>query len=57
MKILKTLTGSLLFPVCLFFAFTLATTSCQVERIAILKDIPDTTKLPMFRWLRQRHLS
>ena len=24
MKILKTLTGSLLFPVCLFFAFTLA---------------------------------
>ncbi|HNP22951.1 MAG TPA: polysaccharide biosynthesis/export family protein [Panacibacter sp.] len=45
MKILKTLTGSLLFPVCLFFAFTLATTSCQVERIAILKDIPDTTKV------------
>lgn len=45
MKILKTLTGSLLLPTCLFFALTLATTSCRVERIAMLKDISDTTKV------------
>jgi polysaccharide export outer membrane protein len=45
MKMLKTLTGSLLFSICLFFTFTLTTTSCKVERVAMLKDISDTTKV------------
>src|SRR5438477_12612357 len=43
MKIFKSFTGSLLIPILVIFIFSLSVSSCKVERITMLKDIPDTT--------------
>src|SRR4051794_26643533 len=43
MKISKSLTGSLLILPLVIFIFSLLIPSCKVERITMLKDIPDTT--------------
>lgn len=43
MKILKPISGALLIPVSVIVLFSVFTASCKIERIAILKDIPDTT--------------
>lgn len=45
MKMLKSLTGKLLIPVCFVFLLTLSISSCRVDRIAILKDVPDTVSV------------
>lgn len=45
MKKLNLYTNSLLYPLFLVFFVSFFFTSCKTERIAILKDIPDTTSL------------
>ena len=45
MKKLKLYTKSLLFTGLVVYFFSLLFTSCKTERIAILKDIPDTTSV------------
>lgn len=45
MKKLNLYTKSLLFTILIVFSFSLLFTSCKTERIAILKDIPDTTSI------------
>ncbi|MBG9376847.1 polysaccharide export protein [Panacibacter sp. DH6] len=45
MKKLTFYTKSLLYPVLFLFLISFFATSCKTERIAILKDIPDTTSL------------
>jgi polysaccharide export outer membrane protein len=45
MKIYKSFTGSLLILISVIFTFLLSVSSCKVERITMLKDIPDTTTL------------
>jgi len=45
MKKLKLRTSSLLFTILMFFFSLLFLTSCKTERIAILKDIPDSTSV------------
>ncbi|HRI19608.1 MAG TPA: polysaccharide biosynthesis/export family protein [Panacibacter sp.] len=45
MKILKPIYGSLFFTVSVIVLFSVSISSCHIERIAILKDIPDTTTL------------
>jgi len=48
MKKLKLYTKSLLFTILVVFSSSLLITSCKTERIAILKDIPDTTSVRYF---------
>src|ERR1700741_4470752 len=45
MKKLKLRTSSLLFTILMFFFSSLFLTACKTERIAILKDIPDSTSI------------
>jgi polysaccharide export outer membrane protein len=45
MKKLKLRTSSLLFTILMFFFSSLFFTACKTERIAILKDIPDSTSV------------
>jgi len=45
MKKLKLRTSSLLFTILMFFFSSLFLTACKTERIAILKDIPDSTSV------------
>jgi len=45
MKISKSFTVSLLISTLVIFIFSLSISSCKVERITMLKDIPDTTTL------------
>jgi polysaccharide export outer membrane protein len=45
MKILKSFTSSLLISILIIFIFSFSMSSCRVDRIAMLKDIPDTTTL------------
>ena len=45
MKILKSLTGKLLIPVTIILFLSSTITSCRVDRIAILKDVPDTVSV------------
>jgi polysaccharide export outer membrane protein len=45
MKIFKSLPGTLLIPILVIFIFSLSMSSCKVERITMLKDIPDTATL------------
>ncbi|CAN5182955.1 polysaccharide biosynthesis/export family protein [soil metagenome] len=48
MKKLKSHTKPLLFTTLVVFTFSLLMTSCKTERIAILKDIPDTASVRYF---------
>jgi len=45
MKILKSPYSSLLIPTLVIFILSLSISSCRVDRIAMLKDIPDTATL------------
>jgi len=45
MKILRSLTESLLIPFFVLVVFSLSISSCRTERIAMLKDIPDTASV------------
>jgi polysaccharide export outer membrane protein len=49
MKIFKSFTGFLLIPILLIFIFLFSMSSCKVERITMLKDIPDTASLRYVR--------
>jgi polysaccharide export outer membrane protein len=45
MKLLKSFTKSLLIPCSVIFALSFSISSCRTERIAMLKDIPDTASV------------
>src|SRR4051794_8699765 len=45
MKISRSVTSSLLISTLVIFTFLLLMSSCKVERITMLRDIPDTTTL------------